>query len=111
MKKTEVLHNFFSSVCIGNHFFFKALNLSPGTGGRRTGREDQVQDHVKNMSPRDPTENVELSAPSKTLQITPNSVVPLVCLGEEISCRGTLTGNWAHKNFMRFNKAQGPAPE
>lgn len=50
MKKTEVLHNFFSSVFIGNHFLFKALNLSPGTGGRRIGRENQVRDHVRNMN-------------------------------------------------------------
>lgn len=51
MKKTELLHNFFLSVFIGNHLFFNASNLNRGTGGKKIGREDQVQDHMKNKAP------------------------------------------------------------
>lgn len=50
MKKTEAFHNFSSSVFIGNHLFLKATNFSPGTGGKKIGREDQVQGRVRNVN-------------------------------------------------------------
>lgn len=49
IKKTEILNNFLSLVFTANHLF-KALNLKTGTGGKKIGREDRVQDQLRNMN-------------------------------------------------------------
>lgn len=55
---------------------------------------------------------MELSAPSDSAVHTKLSGAIGILRGRDTVQRDfDRLGNWAHKNFIRFNKVQGPAPE